>query len=310
MERDEEMRQKRKGNLILLLTAMVWGLGFVAQKAGAELQPFTYNGIRMLLGGVVLLPVVFLFMKNKGGKHVENKDKQYNVVKSSILGGIICGVVLCIASNLQQFGIYFQTDASKAGFITSLYILFVPILSVFFGKKVRPLIWGCVFLGGLGFYLLTMAGKSNGFVLEKGDLFVLICAFVFAWHIIVVDFFATKANGLLLSSVQFITAGILSLILMGIFEQPDIDKILSLRQPILYSGLVSTGIGYTLQVVGQKDAEPTTATLIMSLESVFAVIFGVLLMHERITLIEGIGCLVIFIAVVIPQLPQKAGDSK
>lgn len=304
----EIMRQKRRGNLILLLTAMIWGLGFVAQKAGAALQPFTYNGIRMLIGGIALLPVIPVISGKQDGETANIMvGKPSAVLKTSITGGIVCGIVLCIASNLQQFGIYFQTDASKAGFITSLYILFVPVFSIFLGKKVRPLVWGCVFLGAVGFYLLTMAGKADGFTLEKGDFFLLICSLVFALHILAVDHFASEANGMILSSVQFITAGILSLILMGIFEQPDTARILSLWQPILYSGLVSTGVGYTLQVIGQKDAEPTTATLIMSLESVFAVVFGVLLMHEKITLIEGLGCLVIFMAVVIPQLPQKNG---
>lgn len=304
----EIMRQKRRGNLILLLTAMIWGLGFVAQKAGAALQPFTYNGIRMLIGGIALLPLVQVLSGKQDGETANTMvGKPSVVLKTSITGGIVCGIVLCIASNLQQFGIYFQTDASKAGFITSLYILFVPVFSIFLGKKVRPLVWGCVFLGAVGFYLLTMAGKADGFTLEKGDFFLLICSLVFAFHILAVDHFASEANGMILSSVQFITAGILSLILMGIFEQPDTTRILSLWQPILYSGLVSTGVGYTLQVIGQKDAEPTTATLIMSLESVFAVVFGVLLMHEKITLTESFGCLVIFMAVVIPQLPQKHG---
>lgn len=294
------MKKEQKGSLLLLLTAMIWGMGFVAQKAGAELEPFTYNGIRMLMAGFVLLPITCIMKKDE--------EKKRNA--ESIKGGILCGVVLCVATNLQQFGLYFQTDASKAGFITSLYILFVPVFSLFFGKKVKPMIWCCVSLGMLGFYLLTMAGKADGFTLGKGDFYVLLCAFVFAWHIIVVDYYAAKSNGLLLSAVQFLVTGIISLILMIFFENPNLIEILNLWKPILYSGLISSGVGYTLQVLGQRDAEPTTATLVMSLESVFAVIFGVLILGEKISWIEGAGCIVIFTAVLLPQVIQRTGEKK
>ncbi len=287
------MSDKAKGNILLFLTAMIWGMGFVAQKAGAELAPFTYNGIRMTMGGLVLLPVILLFSKDK------------SKIRDSIKGGIVCGIVLAVASNLQQFGIYFETDASKAGFITSLYILFVPLLSIVLGKKVRGKIWGCVALGAAGFYLLTMAGRTGGFTLEKGDFFILLCALVFAAHILVIDHYGAKADGIILSSVQFLVAGAISLFCMSIFETPQMSQIISLWQPLLFSGVMSSGVAYTMQVLGQKKAEPTTATLIMSLESVFAVIFGILLLKEKITILEGIGCIVIFVAVIIPQLPEK-----
>lgn len=294
------MKKQQKGSFLLLLTAMIWGMGFVAQKAGAELEPFTYNGIRMLLAGLVLLPIA----------HIMTKDEKKKRNTESMKGGFVCGLVLCAASNLQQFGLYFQTDAGKAGFITSLYILFVPIFSVFLGKKIKPMLWCCVALGMVGFYLLTMAGKAGGFTLAKGDFYVLLCAFVFGWHIIVVDYYAARTNGLLLSAVQFLVAGIISFVLMVFFESPNMENILNLWKPILYSGFISSGVGYTLQVLGQRDAEPTMATLVMSLESVFAVIFGVLILGEQITYLEGVGCIVIFTAVLLPQVIEMTGEKK
>lgn len=294
---------------MLLITAIIWGSAFVAQKAGTVLEPFTYNGIRMLIGGLVLIPVIFLFKKINGSeKNAPEKSEEERAAEKKILitGGICCGLVLCLASTLQQFGLFFETDAGKAGFITSLYIVIVPVLGLFFKKKVRPLIWFCVALGAVGFYLLTMAGKSSGgFQLQTGDLFVLICAFAFSCHIMVVDHFSPKCDGIKLSCIQFLTAGVIGIVCMFIFENPVWADIVDCWLPILYCGVFSSGIAYTLQVLGQKHAEPTVASLIMSLESVFAVLFGVLLASENLTLVEGIGCVVIFIAVIIPQLPSK-----
>lgn len=301
------MKERQKGNLILLLTAMVWGMGFVAQKAGAALEPFTYNGIRMVLAGLFLMPIIVVIRRKRGKNGREDKNAS---VITSIKGGICCGIVLCFGANLQQFGIYFQTDASKAGFITALYILIVPILCIFLKKKVSTISWICVFLGIVGFYCLTMAGKGQGVHLAFGDFFVLLCAFVFAVHIIVVDHFTESCDGVILAATQFLTAGCISLILMAIFETPEIGMIKALWLPIIYGGLFSCGIGYTLQVIGQQYANPTTGSIIMSLESVFSVIFGVLLLGERMTLIEIIGCAIIFVAVMLPQVVELLGDSK
>lgn len=303
------MNKKLKSDLMLLITALIWGSAFVAQKAGTVLEPFTYNGIRMVIGGLVLIPVIFIFKKmeeKKGTDMVEKSESEKAAEKKTLLiGGISCGIVLCIASTLQQFGLYFDTDAGKAGFITSLYIVIVPILGLFLRKKVKPLVWFCIGLGAVGFYMLTMAGKGTGFTLEKGDFFVLLCAILFSCHILVVDHFSPKCDGIKLSCIQFLVAGIIGIICMFIFENPDFATIIDCWGPILYCGVMSSGVAYTLQVLGQKDAEPAVASLIMSLESVFSVLFGVLLLHESMTLIEGIGCIVIFIAVVIPQLPSK-----
>ncbi len=281
---------------MLLVAAAIWGSAFVAQKAGATLQPFTYNGIRMLLGGVVLIPIALLFRWSMpGAGKVPSR-----IDKTAVTGGVCCGCILALASNLQQFGIYKQVDAGKAGFITALYLVFVPILSLLLGKKVRPILWGCAGLGLAGFYLLSSPGAS---ALRLGELLVLLSAVAFACHILAVDYFSPRCDGIVLSCIQFLTTGLISLLLMLVFEQPVLADILDCWAPILYCGIFSSGIAYTLQVLGQRNADPTACTLIMSLESVFAMLFGILIAGERLTLAEGTGCVVIFTAVLISQLP-------
>lgn len=306
-ERELFMNKRIISNILLLVTALIWGSSFVAQKAGTALEPFTYNGIRTLVGGISLVPVILILSKVGKGKAADAAPKDK---KSLILGGIVCGTFLAIASNLQQFGMYFDADAGKAGFITALYIMIVPILGMFLGKRVRPLVWFCVLLGACGFYLLTIAGKGVGLTIEKGDLFVLLCAVLFSCHILAIDHFSPKCDGVKLSCLQFFVAGGLSFIMMLIFESPDINQILDCWFPIIYAGVFSCGIAYTLQVVAQKNAEPTAASLILSLESVFAVISGAILLGERMTGYEIFGCVVIFIAVILAQLPQKEKYTK
>ena len=302
------MSKKAKSNILLLITAIIWGSAFVAQKAGTTLEPFTYNGIRTLIGGIALLPVIAVFSGRGGSDSAETASAPADKAQGKrdlIMGGVCCGLVLFVASTLQQFGMFFDTDAGKAGFITALYIVIVPILGIFIKKKIRPLIWFCVLLGAAGFYLLTMAGKGSGFELKLGDLFCLLCAIAFSVHILVIDHFSPKCDGVKMSCIQFFVAGILGVICMFIFESPDIRQILSVWFPIIYAGVFSAGIGYTLQIVGQKNADPAAASLILSLESVFAVITGALILHEKMTLIELLGCVVIFAAVIIAQLPTK-----
>lgn len=298
------MSKKARSNIMLLITAIIWGSAFVAQKAGTVLGPFTYNGIRNLIGALALVPVILVFTKiskdNGTYKKATKEDR-----KVLMMGGFLCGLVIAIASTLQQAGLGFETDAGKAGFITTLYIVIVPILGMFIGKKVRPIIWLCVLMGAVGFYFLTMAGKGEGFALHTGDLFVLACAFVFSVHILLIDHFSPKCDGVKLSCIQFLTAGILCIIMMFIFEEPKWSEIIACWGPILYAGVMSSGVAYTLQVVAQKYAEPTAASLILSLESVFAVISGAILLHERMTGFEILGCGIIFVAVIIAQLPSK-----
>ena len=300
------MSKKMQSNILLLFTALIWGSSFVAQKSGMDyIEPFTFNGIRMVIGGLVLIPFILLMDRKKardGAAEPMSDEEKAKARKKIIAGGICCGLAIFVASSLQQFGVSYTT-AGKAGFITTLYVVIVPIISVLLRKRVRPIMWLCVVLGAVGLYLLCMTYDS--FKLAFGDMLVLLCAVAFAVHIMVVDHFAAKLDGTKLSCIQFLTSGILGLIGMAIFESPDINAILDCWLPILYAGVLSCGLGYTFQVIAQKYAEPTVASLLMSLESVFAVISGAILLHETMSMRELTGCAVIFAAVIISQLPEK-----
>ena len=244
-----------QSNILLLITAFIWGSAFVAQKSGMEfIDPFTYNGIRTFIGGLVLIPVIFIMNMGKANpKETEITEEEQSAKaahkKLLIIGGICCGAALFVASSLQQFGVSYTT-AGKAGFITTLYVVIVPIISILIGKKVRPLMWLCVIMGAVGLYLLCMTDAS--FKLQFGDMLVLLCAFAFAVHIMVIDYFSPKVDGVKLSCIQFLFAGLLGIICMFIFEKPDINAILACWLPILYAGVLSCGIGYTLQIIAQK----------------------------------------------------------
>ena len=231
------MSKKMQSNILLLITAFIWGSAFVAQKSGMDyIGPFTFNGIRTLIGGLVLIPVIFIMDKSKSKEEVtevptdEEKAKQKKTV---LIGGICCGTVLFIASSFQQFGVSYTT-AGKAGFITTLYVVVVPILSILLKKRVRPIMWLCVVLGAIGLYLLCMTDKS--FSLAFGDMLVLICAVCFAVHIMTVDYFITKADGVKLSCIQFMTSGVLGLICMAIFEISSLDTIHRVQRAVLVEG--------------------------------------------------------------------------
>lgn len=284
------MNTRAKYNLLLVLTAMVWGSAFVAQKSGGTIGGFTYNGIRTLLGGLVLIPIYFLLRKNKE-------------MKTSIIGGIFCGLALFIASNLQQFGIN-NTSASKAGFITSLYAIIVPFLSVFLHKKIKPIVWVSVVISLAGLYLLNYS--AVGLSINIGDIQLMLCALAFAFQILIIDHYSDQVNGVLMSATQFIVAGLLSIVCMFLFEKPQINDILASWWPIVYAGVFSCAIAYTLQIVGQRYVPPTEASLIFCLESVFSLLAGTIFLHERMKTINYIGCILIFIAVVLSQWPKKA----
>lgn len=302
------MSKKMRGNLMLLLTALIWGTAFVAQSAGMEhVQPFTYNGIRTLIGGLVLIPVILLFDRLKPADARPSAEEQKVINKNSLVGGLCCGTVLCIASSLQQFGVS-MTTAGKAGFITALYIVIVPLMGVFIKKKIPKIIWLCVAIAVGGFYLLCV---KEGFSIGTGDLLVLCCAFFFSIHIMVIDHFtAGKVDGVRMSCVQFLVAGIMAMILMFLFEEPTMASIWDARVPILYAGIMSCGVAYTLQILGQKDTDPTTATLLMSLESVFAALSGWVLLHESLSLKELLGCALVFAAVILAQIPLPVKSKK
>lgn len=304
------MGKKLQGTMMLLLTALIWGSSFVAQRAGMEyIGPFTFNGIRSLIGGLVLIPVIFLFSKEKNAELTEDEKKAGK--KTLLLGGILCGIVLFAASSLQQIGMVYTT-AGKAGFITALYIVLVPILGVFIRKKVKPIVWLCVTLAVAGLYLLCM---TDGLSLSQGDLLVLLCAFAFSIHILVIDYFSPKTDGVALSCIQFFVCGILSLFPMFLAETPVWSAILDCWIPILYAGVLSCGVAYTLQILAQKHTDPTVASLLLSLESVFAAIAGAIILHEQLAPRELAGCVLMFAAIIIAQLPSKtereaAEDSK
>ena len=276
-----------------MLTALIWGAAFVAQSAGVEQNgPFTFNTIRMILGGIVLIPCIALFDKMR---HVRLGWRSAD--KNLWVGGCLCGVALFTGATLQQFGIQY-TSAGKAGFITALYVIFVPLCRLFAGKRPGKLLWGSVALAAAGMYLLCMDGSL---ALSKGDVLVLLGAFGFTAHILIIDHFSQKVDGVRMSCIQFFVAGALSLVCMFLFEAPSVPAILSAWAPILYAGLLSCGVAYTLQVVAQKDTDPTVASLILCLESVFAVLFGWLLLGETLSMKELLGCILMFVAIVLAQ---------
>ena len=294
---------KVRSFILLLITAIVWGFGFVAQSSGSEtIGAFTFTCIRSLLGAVVLVPFILVREKNRKKQTQEQKPS----IKRLVFASVCCGTVLAIAQNLQQIGIHYTT-VGKAGFITAMYIVLVPILGVFLKKKIGLFVWIGVFFAVAGLYLLNMTGAGEGlaaFSIGTGEIAVLLCALFFAIQIILVDHFLPTVDEVKLAALQFLTCGIVSGIAMFVVERPGLAQILQAWLPILYAGVCSTGIGYTLQIIGQKGLSPTVSSLVMSMESVFAVVGGFLLLHERLTVVELIGCSLMMIAIVLAQLPQ------
>lgn len=295
------MSRRMRGNLMLLITALIWGTAFVAQSAGMNyVGPFTYNGARMLIGGLVLIPVIILFDRLKPASQRPAPEEKKRINRNSAIGGVFCGILLAVASSFQQYGIS-MTTAGKAGFITALYIVIVPLMGVFIRKRIPRIIWLCVAIAVAGFYLLCV---KEGFTVSLGDLLVLCCAFVFSMHIMCIDHFGAKnVNGVRMSCVQFLVAGLLCMIPMALFETPTWENLLAARLTILYTGVMSCGVAYTLQILGQRDTDPTTASLLMSLESVFAALSGWAILHESLSVRELLGCLLVFAAVVLAQIP-------
>lgn len=292
------MKQQIKSSLILLLTATIWGVAFVAQSVGMEyIGPFTFNAIRCVLGGMVLIPVILVLKKKKetGAENQEKEDK-----KTLWMGGIACGVILCIASNLQQFGIM-EASVGKSGFFTALYIVMIPVIGIFIGKRPGIKLWFCVALAVVGMYLLCM--KDGSFTIERADIMLLLCALAFSFHILVVDYFSPKVDGVKMSCIQFFVCGVLSAVGMLFTETPDISNIQAAWQPLLYAGLLSCGVGYTLQIVGQKGINPVIASLIMSLESVISALAGWVLLGQVLSPKEILGCVLMFVAIIITQIP-------
>ncbi len=302
---------RMRANAVLLLTAIIWGVAFVAQSVGMDyVGPFTFSSVRNLIGGVVLLPCIALLDRldsRSQTKEAAPKNKAW-----PILGGVCCGVSLAVSEVLQQFGIA-RTSVGKAGFLTAMYILIVPLLGLLVGKRVSALgllvgkrvsakVWGAVALALCGMYLLCMT-ESSGIAL--GDLLVLAAAVGFSTHILIIDHFSPGVDCVRMSCIQFFTAGALCLIPMLFIEQPTFDALLGAWAPILYAGVLSSAVAYTLQVIGQKYTEPTVASLILSLESVVAALAGWVLLGERLSVRELTGCVLAFAAIILAQLPDR-----
>ena len=296
-------------SVLLLLTAAIWGVAFVAQSVGMDyVGPFTFNTVRSLIGGIVLIPCIVLLKRiNAGSKDTAGAAEHASgdpagQRKVLLTGGVACGVLLCIASNLQQFGIMY-TSVGKSGFITAMYIVLVPVVGIFLKKKAGVKIWCSVAIAVCGLYLLCMT--DNGFSIQKGDLLLLLGAVAFSFHILTIDYFSPKVDWVKMSCIQFFTCGILSMVCMFLFEQPQIGAILQAWMPIVYAGVMSCGVAYTLQIVGQKGMNPTVASLILSTESVISVIAGWLILHQKLSGRELLGCVLMFAAIILVQLPER-----
>lgn len=329
-------RKRARSNVMLVLTAFIWGLAFVAQSVGMDyVKPFTFNAARFFIGGVVLIPLIF-WMKKPEAKQTGEKlarekqtgedhsgerqlgtadgnmdgaadqfDKTAQKRKMGIIGGICCGTALFVASAFQQFGVA-QTSVGKAGFITALYIIIVPILGIFMKRRVALTVWISVVIATVGMYLLCMSG--GGLSVSRGDLLVFICSICFSFHILVIDYFSPKADGVFLSCIQFFTAGVMAVVCALVFESPTLSSLLAAWAPVLYAGVMSCGVGYTLQVVAQKDTDPVIASLILSLESVFSLLAGWVLLGQKLNPKELFGCVLVFVAILLAQLPEEMFD--
>ncbi len=292
------MKQTFKGTLLLLLATVIWGSAFVAQSVGMDyIGPFTFQVIRCGLAALVLVPMSFLF--DRCGFHGSMKKWQDPKLWK---GGMICGCALFVATSLQQLGLI-HTDAGKAGFLTAMYIVLVPMFGIFIGRKPPKAAVISVVIAVLGLYFLSCVGVSS---INLGDIYLAGCAAAFAVQILCIDRFAGSVDALRLNCVQALTVTVISVPFMAFGETADMGNILACWLPLGFAGILSMGVAYSLQIHGQKLLDPTSASLIMSLESVFALLGGCLLLHETLSLWEILGCILMFSAVILSQLPGRA----
>lgn len=299
-----------KGSAILALAALIWGLAFVAQAQAADMvPPFAFNSIRCFIGAAALF-LVLSIKSVKAKKPIFPTEKAK--IKEMLIGSILCGIMLTVSVNFQQYGlaVYPEGSASeaRAGFITALYVVLVPVVSMFFGKKSNLTVWCAVAVAVSGIYLLSLSGGLHNVYL--GDVLMLGCALTFTFHILVIDQYGEPVGGMLLSALQFLVGGILSGILALCFETVVWENVLAAAPQLLYMGIMSSGVAYTLQIYGQRYAEPPVASLTMSLESVFAALGGWIISGNTLTPREFGGCALVFTAIVIAQLPQFFGKKK
>lgn len=284
-----------RGNLLLIVAAVIWGSAFVAQSEGmAYVGPFSFGAVRYLIGGIVLIPFAWLFSLKD-----ENKD-----LRGTVFGGVMCGIALFLASTLQQIGIQYTTVA-KSGFLTAMYIVLVPILRIVLGKRPTVRVWICILVAAVGVYFLCAV---DGLSINIGDVLMILAALMFSVHICVIDHFVAKYSGVWLSCIQFIVVGLISVPFMFIFETPTVAAICSAWVEILYTAVFSSGIAYTFQILGQRDTNPVVASLIMSTESLFAALSGWIILGQAMSARELFGSLLMICAIVFAQLPDKKKD--
>ena len=285
-----------KGIILLLLTAVIWGSSFVAQSIGMEsIDAFTFTALRTTLGALVLIPVIIIF------------NRKFDTRPSTLIAGVVLGFVFSIAQNLQQFAFYYSTSG-KIAFITAFYMFFVPLFSIFLRKKVRLIVWCSIILGLIGLFLICI-NPEDMTAINPGDMLAFGCAIFFAVQIMLIDHFTGKdINGVQLSFMQFVVAAAISWVCMFVFEKPELPNIITAAPALAYSGIMSCGIAYTLQILGQKHASPVVASLLMCLESVFAVITAALVLQEMMSVRELAGCIIMFAAIVISQLPSRTSQ--
>ena len=294
------MKNKTIGGVMLIIATLIWGTALVAQRLGTNhVGPFTFNAARFLVGALALLP--FIFMTDYHKNRLQTSDNRFKMKDSLLIkGGIICGCIVFVTASLQQTGISYTT-VGKAGFITSLYIVIVPLLELFIGRRIRLQVLGCIFLAAIGIYLLCI---NEQFTLGFGDTLVLICAFSTAIHILTIDFYSSKVDCVKLSCLQFLVCGIFSSAAAFIFEKPELQSIVNASAPIIYTGILSCGIAYTLQTLGQKYVPPVATSLILSFESVFSVLSGWIMLGETLSFKEILGCILMFIAIIASQATE------
>ncbi len=300
------MKTKLRSILLPLFTALIWGTAFVAQDyVAGHIPPMTFNMLRFFIAVLFLIPVKLIisaFKKRKDGAQPLPEEERKARRRTLLLAGLLCGLALGIASVLQQAGMEAGTDAGKSGFITAMYVVLVPVGGLLLGKRLPRIFWAGLALAVIGLYLLCISGRLT---FTAGDLLTLLCAAAFTVQILLIDRFAGSLDPVLFCIAEFVTAGVFSAVGMLIFEKPDWGEALRYALPVLYVAVFSCGVAYLLQIVAQREGDPAIVSLLFSMESVFSVIGGAVILHQRMTAREYVGCALILAAVIIAQLPEK-----